>query len=196
VVHESSISAGVRRIEAITGSGALRRFQETSSSVATASSMLKTKESELLDQIEKLLAQQKSVEKELAQLREKAAVAQARDVESQAREIRGARVLSARVDGMDRAQMRNMVDSLRNKWGSGVVVLASVADGNVAIVAAVTKDLTAKVHAGKLAGAVAQATGGKGGGRPDLAEAGGKDASELPAALNAVYASVEGMLAA
>ncbi|MBE0659744.1 MAG: alanine--tRNA ligase [Bryobacteraceae bacterium] len=196
VVHESSISAGVRRIEAITGSGALRRFQETSSSVATASSMLKTKESELLDQIEKLLAQQKSVEKELAQLREKAAVAQARDVESQAREIRGARVLSARVDGMDRAQMRNMVDSLRNKWGSGVVVLASVADGNVAIVAAVTKDLTAKVHAGKLAGAVAQATGGKGGGRPDLAEAGGKDASELPAALDAVYASVEGMLAA
>ncbi|MBA3974281.1 MAG: alanine--tRNA ligase [Candidatus Solibacter sp.] len=196
VVHESSISAGVRRIEAITGCGALRRFQETSSSVATASSMLKTKESELLDQIEKLLAHQKSVEKELAQLREKAAVAQARDVESQAREIRGARVLSARVDGMDRAQMRNMADSLRNKWGSGVVVLASVAEGNVAIVAAVTKDLTAKVHAGKLAGAVAQATGGKGGGRPDLAEAGGKDASALPAALDAVYASVEGMLAA
>jgi alanyl-tRNA synthetase len=196
VVHESSISAGVRRIEAITGSGALRRFQETSSSVATASSMLKTKESELLDQIEKLLAQQKSVEKELAQLREKAAVAQARDVESQAREIGGARVLSARVDGMDRAQMRNMVDSLRNKWGSGVVVLASVVDGNVAIVAAVTKDLTARVQAGKLAGAVAQATGGKGGGRPDLAEAGGKDASALPAALDAVYASLEGMLAA
>jgi alanyl-tRNA synthetase len=194
VVHESSISAGVRRIEAITGSGALRRFQETSSSVATASTMLKTKESELLDQIEKLLAQQKASEKELTQLREKAAVAQARDVESQAREISGAKVLSARVDGMDRAQMRNMVDSLRNKWGSGVVVLASVVEGNVAIVAAVTKDLTAKVHAGKLAGAVAQATGGKGGGRPDLAEAGGKDASALPAALDAVYASVEGML--
>jgi alanyl-tRNA synthetase len=194
VVHESSISAGVRRIEAITGSGALRRFQETSSSVATASTMLKTKESELLDQIEKLLAQQKASEKELTQLREKAAVAQARDVESQAREISGAKVLSARVDGMDRAQMRNMVESLRNKWGSGVVVLASVVEGNVAIVAAVTKDLTAKVHAGKLAGAVAQATGGKGGGRPDLAEAGGKDASALPAALDAVYASVEGML--
>jgi len=196
VVHESSISAGVRRIEAITGAGALRRFQETANAVATASSMLKTKESELLDQIEKLLAQQKAVEKELAQLREKAAVAQARDVEAQAREIGGVRVLAARVHGMDRAQMRNMADSLRNKWGSGVVVLASVAEGNVAIVAAVTKDLTAKVHAGKLAGAVAQSTGGKGGGRPDLAEAGGKDASALPAALDSVYAAVEGMLSA
>jgi alanyl-tRNA synthetase len=194
VVHESSISAGVRRIEAITGSGALRRFQETSHSVGTAAAMLKTKESELLDQIEKLLAQQKAVEKELAQLREKAAHAGAKDVESQAREIKGVKVLSARVDGMDRAQMRNMVDALRNKWGSGVVVLASAGDGNVAIVAAVTKDLTTKVHAGKLAGAVAQAVGGKGGGRPDLAEAGGKDAAALPAALDAVYASVEAML--
>ncbi len=194
VVHESSISAGVRRIEAITGSGALKRFQETLSSVAAASTLLKTKESEILDQIEKLLTQQKAAEKELTQLREKAAHAQAKDVESQAREIGGVKVLSARVDGMDRGQMRNMVDALRNKWGSGVVVLAAASEGNVAIVAAVTKDLTGKVHAGKLAGAVAQAVGGKGGGRPDLAEAGGKDASALPAALDAVYASVEGML--
>ncbi len=194
VVHESSISAGVRRMEAITGAGALKRFQETSNSVNSAATLLKTKESDLLDQIEKLLAQQKATERELAQLREKAAHAQAKDVESQAREIGGVKVLSARVDGMDRAQMRNMADALRNKWGSGVVVLASAGDGNVAIIAAVTKDLTAKVHAGKLAGAVAQAVGGKGGGRPDLAEAGGKDASALPAALDAVYASVEGML--
>ena len=194
VVHESSISAGVRRMEAITGAGALKRFQETSNSVNSAATLLKTKESDLLDQIEKLLAQQKATERELAQLREKAAHAQAKDVESQAREIGGVKVLSARVDGMDRAQMRNMADALRNKWGSGVVVLASAGDGNVAIIAAVTKDLTAKVHAGKLAGAVAQAVGGKGGGRPDLAEAGGKDASALPAALEAVYASVEGML--
>jgi alanyl-tRNA synthetase len=194
VVHESSISAGVRRMEAITGAGALKRFQETSNSVNSAATLLKTKESDLLDQIEKLLAQQKATERELAQLREKAAHAQAKDVESQAREIGGVKVLSARVDGMDRAQMRNMADALRNKWGSGVVVLAAASDGNVAIITAVTKDLTAKVHAGKLAGAVALAVGGKGGGRPDLAEAGGKDASALPAALEAVYASVEGML--
>ena len=98
------------------------------------------------------------------------------------------------VDGLDRAQMRNMADALRNKWGSGIVVLAAAGDSGVAIVSAVTKDLTQKVHAGKLAGAVAQAVGGKGGGRPDLAEAGGKDAAALPAALDQVYASVEGML--
>ena len=194
VVHESSISAGVRRIEAITGSGALRRFQETANSVNTAATLLKTKESELLDQIEKLLAQQKAAEKELALLREKAAHAEAKDVESKAREIKGVMVLSARVDGMDRAQMRNMVDTLRNKWGSGVVVLAAGTEGHVAIVAAVTKDLIAKVHAGKLAGAVAQAVGGKGGGRPDLAEAGGKDVAALAVALEAVYTSVEAML--
>jgi alanyl-tRNA synthetase len=194
IVYEGSISAGVRRIEGVTGAAALRRFQETAASVSAAANLLKTKETDLLDQLEKLVAQQRTMEKELTHLREKAAHAQARDVESQAREIRGAKVLSARVDGMDRAQMRNMVDALRNKWGSGVVVLASASDGNVAIVAAVTKDLTAKVHAGKVAGAVAQAVGGKGGGRPDLAEAGGKDASGLNAALDAVYASVEGML--
>jgi alanyl-tRNA synthetase len=98
------------------------------------------------------------------------------------------------VDGFDRAQLRTLVDSLRNKWKSAVVVLASAEDSNVSIVSGVTKDLTSKVHAGKLAGAVAQAVGGKGGGRPDMAEAGGKDAGALDAALGAVYLSVEGML--
>jgi alanyl-tRNA synthetase len=95
---------------------------------------------------------------------------------------------------MDRQQMRALADSLRNKWQSAVVVLASVEDSNVSIVAAVTKDLTAKVHAGKLAGALAQAVGGKGGGRPDMAEAGGKDPSGLDAALEAIYKEVEGKL--
>jgi alanyl-tRNA synthetase len=95
---------------------------------------------------------------------------------------------------MDRAQMRALADSLRNKWQSAVVVLASVEESNVSIVAAVTKDLTAKVHAGKLAGTLAQAVGGKGGGRPDMAEAGGKDPSALDAALAAVYKDVEGKL--
>ncbi len=193
VVHESSISAGVRRIEAITGSGALKRFQETLSSVAAASTLLKTKESEILDQIEKLLTQQKAAEKELTQLREKAAHAQAKDVESQAREIGGVKVLSARVDGMDRGQMRNMVDALRNKWGSGVVVLAPQAKA-MSPCSCRDQGPHRQGSCGKLAGAVAQAVGGKGGGRPDLAEAGGKDASALPAALDAVYASVEGML--
>jgi alanyl-tRNA synthetase len=95
---------------------------------------------------------------------------------------------------MDRQQMRQLVDSLRNKWKSAVVVLASSEDSNVSIVAGVTKDLTSKVHAGKLAGSVAQAVGGKGGGRPDMAEAGGKDPSALPSALDKIYSAVEGML--
>jgi alanyl-tRNA synthetase len=104
------------------------------------------------------------------------------------------KVLAARVDGFDRAQLRTTVDSLRNRWKTAVVVLAAAEDSNVAIVSGVTKDLTSKVHAGKLAGAVAQAVGGKGGGRPDMAEAGGKDVSALDGALAGVYTSVEEML--
>ena len=95
---------------------------------------------------------------------------------------------------MDRQQMRSLADSLRNKWKSAVVVLASGEDGNVSIVSAVTKDLTGKVHAGKLVGAVAQAVGGKGGGRPDMAEGGGKDASALAGALENIYKEIEGKL--
>jgi alanyl-tRNA synthetase len=100
-------------------------------------------------------------------------------------------VLAARLDGMDRQQMRALADSLRNKWKTAVVVLAAAEDANVSIVSAVTKDLAGKVHAGKLVGAVAQAVGGKGGGRPDMAEGGGKDAAALDAALENVYAAVE-----
>jgi len=108
--------------------------------------------------------------------------------------VNGARILAARVDGMDRQQMRTLADSLRNKWKSAVVALASVEDGAVSIVAAVTKDLTQKVQAGKLVGTLAQAVGGKGGGRPDMAEGGGKDPSALPAALESLGAQVEGAL--
>ena len=102
--------------------------------------------------------------------------------------------MAVRLDGFDRAQLRTLADTLRNKWKSAVMVLTSVEGSDVTIVSAVTKDLTAKVHAGKLAGVVAQAVGGKGGGRPDMAEAGGKDPAALDKALADVYASVEGML--
>jgi alanyl-tRNA synthetase len=140
------------------------------------------------------LGREKTLEHELLQLKTKVAQAQARELEGQARDFKGVRILSARVQGFDRAQLRTLVDSLRNKWKSAVIVLAASEDSNVAIVSGVTKDLTAKVHAGKLAGAVAQAVGGKGGGRPDMAEAGGKDPAALDGALEQVYASVEGML--
>jgi alanyl-tRNA synthetase len=194
IVYEGSISAGVRRLEAITGEAALRRFQETQHAVARAAALLRASEHDLAAQIEKLLAQQKTLEKELARLKDKAASASAGGLEAQAREIKGVKVLAARADGLDRAQMRNMADALRGKWNSAVIVLASGGENGVSIVSAVTKDLTAKVHAGKVAGAVAQAVGGKGGGRPDLAEAGGKDAAALPAALEAVYSQVESLL--
>ena len=194
IVYEGSISAGVRRIEAITGEGALRRFQDTQAQLARVAGILRASDSELVEQVEKLLAKDRELEHELQQLKTQVAQAQAGDLEAQARDIKGVRILSAQVAGLDREQLRTLVDSLRNKWKTAVVVLATVQDGNVSIVSGVTKDITAKIHAGKLAGAVAQAVGGKGGGRPDMAEAGGKDAAALPAALDQVYVSVESML--
>ncbi len=194
IVYEGSISAGVRRIEAITGEGALHRWQDTQSQLSQVATAVKASEGELVEQVEKLVAKERSLEQELSQLKTKMAQAQAGDLDSQAREIKGVKVLAVRVDGFDRPQLRNMADALRNKWQSAVVVLASAADGNVALVCGVTKDLTKKVHAGKLVGSVAQAVGGKGGGRPDMAEAGGKDETKLDAALEAAYKEVEGML--
>jgi alanyl-tRNA synthetase len=194
IVYEGSISAGVRRIEAITGEGALKRFQETQGELARVGSILLARGAELAAQAERLMASSRSLENELAQLKNKVAQAEAGALESKARDIKGVKVLAAQVDGFDRQQLRTLVDSLRNKWKSAVVVLGTIEDGSVAIVAGVTKDVTSKVHAGKLAGSVAQAVGGKGGGRPDMAEAGGKDISALPSALAQVYVSVEAML--
>jgi alanyl-tRNA synthetase len=194
IVYEGSISAGVRRIEAITGEGALRQYQESTAALRRVSDLLHATEPELVDHVEKLLAEQRALARQLDQAKEKLAQASAGALETQARSVSGAKVLAARLDGMDRQQMRSLADSLRNKWKSAVVVLAAAEDGNVAIITAVTKDLTGKVHAGKLAGVVAQAVGGKGGGRPDMAEGGGKDASALTGALENVYKEVEGKL--
>jgi alanyl-tRNA synthetase len=194
VVYEGSISAGVRRIEAITGDTAIRDYQHASESLHRLTQMVRVSEPELIEQLEKTLAHQKSLEKQVEQLKNKVAQSAIGDLERQVRTIKDVKVLAAKVDGLERQQLRTLADSLRNKWKSAVVVLASAEDSNVSIVSAVTKDLTSKVHAGKLAGAVAQAVGGKGGGRPDMAEAGGKDAQALPAALEDVYKSVESML--
>ena len=194
ITYEGSISAGVRRIEAVTGEGSLSRFQDSQRSLAKLAHLTRGSESDVVEQFERLIHQQKSLEKQVEQMKEKLAHAQASELETQARTFGEARVLAAQVDGMDRAQLRTLVDALRNKWKSAVVLLASADDSGVSIVGGVTKDLTGKVHAGKLVGSVAQAVGGKGGGRPDLAEAGGKDAAALPAALEAAYTSVQGML--
>ncbi len=194
IIYEGSISAGVRRIEAITGSGALEKFQETIHNLHRAAELVHTSEPELVAQIERMLDEKKTLEKRVEHMKERLAHAQVASLESDARMVKGVRVLAAQVSGMDRAQLRLVVDSLRNKWKTGVVVLASSEDSTVSIISGVTKDLTSKVHAGKLAGAVAQAVGGKGGGRPDMAEAGGKNPEALPGALAGVYTAVEGML--
>jgi alanyl-tRNA synthetase len=155
--------------------------------------VINTPENKLIDELEKMLEERKSLEKRLDQMKEKVARAQMGALENGARLIKGFRVIAAEVPGMDRAQLRTLADSLRNKHVN-VVVLATAEDSNISIISAVTKDLTGKVHAGKLAGSVAQAVGGKGGGRPDMAEAGGKNPEALAGALANVYITVEGML--
>jgi alanyl-tRNA synthetase len=180
VTYEGSISAGVRRIEAITGDTVLQKMQEDARASHEAH--------------EKLAEEKRALERRIEQMKEKLARAEVAGIEAKVKDVKGVKVLAAQVPGMDREQLRTMVDSLRVKWKSIVVVLASAEDSNVSIVSGVTKDLTSKVHAGKLVGAVAQAVGGKGGGRPDMAEAGGKNPAALPDALAEVYTSVEGML--
>jgi alanyl-tRNA synthetase len=194
IVYEGSISAGVRRIEAITGEAAVRQYQEFNDSLRRLAQLIHVAEPELVEHVEKLIHNQKALERQNHELRRKLAQSASAGLESGARTIGGAKVIAARVDGMDREQMRELADSLRTKLKTAVVVLASAVDSQIAIVAAVTKDLVQKVHAGKLVGMVAQAVGGKGGGRPDMAEGGGKDSSALVRALDRVYSEVESKL--
>ena len=194
IVSESSISAGVRRIEAITGDNAVRQYQQSSDALHRLSGMLRVGEPELVEQVTRLLEEKREQERQIHQLKTKIAQSAAKDLESQAKEKNGVRYLTAKTDGLDRAQMRELADALRNKWKSAVVILTGVDDGAVSIVAAVTKDLTSKLQAGKLVGSLAQAMGGKGGGRPDMAEGGGKDASLLPKALANITSEVEARL--
>jgi alanyl-tRNA synthetase len=194
IVSESSISAGVRRIEAVTGEGALRQYQESADALKRIAGIVKASEPELVEHVERLLATGHALERQVAQLKSKLAQSAIGSLNAQAHSVNGSKVLAARIDGMDRQQLRELADSLRNQWKSAVMVLASAGDDGVAIVSAVTKDLTAKVHAGKLAGTVAQAIGGKGGGRPDMAEGGGKDVAALDAALEAAYREVKSKL--
>jgi len=196
IVYEGSISAGVRRIEAITGEAALRQYQESTGAIRRIADMVKASEPELIEHVEKLLAAERALEKQVEQLKNKLAQAKAEGLVKQAVETTsGIRVVVERVPDMDRQQMRWLVDSVRNQCSPAAVVLGtSTADGNVAIVAGVTKNLTAKVHAGKLAAEVARAVGGKGGGRPDMAEGGGKDASALDSALDKLRSDLKSKL--
>ncbi len=194
IVSESSIAAGVRRIEAITGENAVRQYQQSSDALHRMANMLRVGEPELVDQVTRLLEEKRENERQIGQLKTKIAQSAARDLESQAKEKNGVRYLTAKTEGLDRQQMRELADALRNKWKSAVVILTGIDDGAVSIVAAVTKDLTSRLQAGKLVGSLAQAMGGKGGGRPDMAEGGGKDPSQLPQALAQIATEVESKL--
>ncbi len=190
LLGESSVSSGVRRIEAVSGTGALDEFRRGYGAAQLATQLGASADTDPADALRARFAAQedelKRLRRELDQARMRSASSAVADAADSAVEVKGVKVLAQRVDGLDRGQLRTLVDNLRTKLGSGVVVLGSAdAEGKVALVAGVTKDLTGRVSAGKIVGAVAKLVGGSGGGRPDMAEAGGRDAAALPAALAA-----------
>jgi alanyl-tRNA synthetase len=194
IVSEESVAAGVRRIEAVTGIGALEHYQRQAQTLREVATRLNVGEDDVLATVEKLTATARQLEKELEAQKRKGALNQLDELFGQAQTIKGVKVIVGEVANVDREGLRQLVDSLRQKLGSGVVALGMPDDGKVALIAGVTKDLTAKVHAGKLIQALAKQVGGSGGGRPDLAEAGGKDTSALKSALQSVPGLLEPLL--
>jgi alanyl-tRNA synthetase len=194
IVSEGSVAAGVRRIEAVTGIGALEHYEKQAQILSHLTKGLNTTEDQLLATVEKMSNTVKQLEKELEGQKRKGALGQLDQLAAQVQTVKGVKLIAAEVSGTDKESLRQLVDSLRQKVGSGVVVLGTADDGKVALIAGVTKDLTAKVHAGKLIQALAKMVGGSGGGRPDLAEAGGKDTSALKSALGTIPALLEPLL--
>ncbi|MBV8893836.1 MAG: alanine--tRNA ligase, partial [Acidobacteria bacterium] len=199
VLKEGSVSSGVRRLEAVTGEGSLQHFRQDHqlenvlASLASRSDAA-TPAKVLRQELERRDAEIKRLQRELDQARMKSASSAVSSVNENIKEIRGIKVLAHRIDNLERPQMRTVVDQLREKLGSGVVVLGSASNGNVALIASVTRDLTSRIQAGKVIAPVAQKVGGKGGGRPDMAEAGGRNPEALDAALAEVYAVVDSLL--
>jgi alanyl-tRNA synthetase len=194
ILREESTAAGVRRIEAISGDRALADYQKSLSTLRSVAGMLNSGESDVVAALERQFESVRQLEKQLAALKRKAAGSVADELLDGVRLVKEVRFIAAKVDGFGRESLRQLVDSLRQKLGSGVVVLATAEDGKVALITAVTKDLTARVHAGKLVQELAKFVGGSGGGRPDLAEAGGKDTSGIENALGQVYPLLDRLL--
>jgi alanyl-tRNA synthetase len=199
ILKEGSVSSGVRRIEAVTGEGSLRHFRKDHQLEGVVAGLTSHSEAgspaeALKLELEKKDAEIKRLGRELDQARMKSASSSTANIGEKVKEVHGVKVLAHRVDNLERAQMRTLVDQLRDKIGTGVIVLGSASDGNVSLIVGVTKDLTSRIQAGKVIGPVAQKVGGKGGGRPDLAEAGGKDAGALDSALSGAYGVVESLL--
>jgi len=213
LVSEESVAAGVRRIEAVTGIGALEHFQHQAQILRELAGKLNVAEDSVLATVEKLTSTVKQLEKELGEQKRRNALSQFDEIDyliresreqvatdalirgrSEVRLVKNVKLALSQVENVERQQLREAVDKLRQEIRSGIVVLASIDDGNIALIAGVTKDLTAKVHAGKLIQALAKQVGGSGGGRPDLAEAGGKDTSALKSALASVPSLLEPLL--
>jgi len=199
ILKEGSVSSGVRRLEAVTGEGSLRHFRKDHELEGVVSTLVRTSEDQspaeaLKLELERREEELKKLRKELDQVRMKSAASSVSEATEQAREVKGIKVLATRADDLERPQLRTLIDNLRNKLGSGVVVLGSVTDGKVALIVGVTKDLTSKIQAGKIIAEVAKKVGGSGGGRPDMAEAGGKDPAALDSALAESYGIVEKLL--
>ncbi|MGH8282567.1 MAG: alanine--tRNA ligase [Gammaproteobacteria bacterium] len=186
ILGESSVAAGVRRIEALTGEGAITWLHKTERTLRSIAEVTKGSLDNVEDKVSQLVERNRKLEKELEQLKGRMASCQGRDLASEAVDIKGIKVLASRLDGADAKTLRDTVDQLKNKLGSAAVVLAAVEDGKVRLVAGVTADRMTKIKAGELINFVAEQVGGKGGGRPDMAQAGGTDPSKLDAALKSV----------
>ncbi|ECC1693031.1 alanine--tRNA ligase [Salmonella enterica subsp. salamae] len=192
IISESGTAAGVRRIEAVTGEGAIATVHAQSDRLNDIAHLLKGDSQNLGDKVRAVLERTRQLEKELQQLKDQAAAQESANLSSKAVDLNGVKLLVSELAGIESKMLRTMVDDLKNQLGSTVIVLATVVEGKVSLIAGVSKDVTDRVKAGELIGMVAQQVGGKGGGRPDMAQAGGTDAAALPAAL----ASVEGWVSA
>lgn len=192
IISESGTAAGVRRIEAVTGEGAITTVHADSDRLSEVAHLLKGDSNNLADKVRSVLERTRQLEKELQQLKEQAAAQESANLSSKAIDVNGVKLLVSELSGVEPKMLRTMVDDLKNQLGSTIIVLATVTEGKVSLIAGVSKDVTDRVKAGELIGMVAQQVGGKGGGRPDMAQAGGTDAAALPAAL----ASVKGWVSA
>jgi alanyl-tRNA synthetase len=194
IVGEGSVAAGVRRLEAVTGEGAYQRFLEMESLIHSVAQALKTPEKSLTERVTSILSELKERDREIASLKSKMAGNLSGDLLTRKTDVKGVALVVERCDGMDAEALRQMTDQLKEKLVSGVVVLGSVADGKVSFIVGVTADLTKRIKAGDLIKQVASVAGGGGGGRPDMAQAGGKDASKVDEALSKAPSFVESLL--
>jgi alanyl-tRNA synthetase len=194
IVAENSVAAGVRRLEAVTGEGALARFRDAETVLQGLAQTLKIPEKSLGARLDGLLDELKDKDREISVLKTKLAGNMSGDLLSKKQDVKGVALVVSRADDLDSEGLRQLTDQLKDKLGSGVVVLGSAKDGKVAFIVGVTKDLTGRIKAGDLIKKVAQVAGGGGGGRPDMAQAGGKDASKMDEALEKTPGFVEGLI--